>query len=155
MSRRLTILLVLIVVLPTGLLGWLAIRGARDGRARVAGQLRAAAESRLADVDARIQRLLDDRARRLLEMDVPGAWDSESWRELIRTTPEIMQVAVQAADGRLIHPPLESGVSDTEREFLVRIRQALVGRLLGNEVEQQTGKLDLRQSTLPEIDHGW
>ena len=157
LSRRLTGLLVLIVVLPTGLLAWLAIRGARDERGRLAGQLRAAAESRLADVDARIQRVLHDRARRLLAMDVPSAGDTDGWREFVRSTPEVTQVAVQAADGRLLHPPLEMGISDAERDFLVRIRQLLVGRLLGTEVEQQTqaGSIDSRQSSPQAVDHGW
>ncbi len=154
MSSRLTTLLVLIVVLPTGLLTWLAIRGARDERGRVAGQLRAAAESRLTDVDARITRVLDDRRRHLLEMDLPPAGDPDGWREFARTTPEITQVAVQAGDGRLLHPPLESGISDREREFLIRIRQILVGRLLGNETEE-TGNDGLRQSVLPAVGHGW
>lgn len=155
MSSRLTALLVLIVVLPTGLLAWLAIRGARDERARVAGQIRAAAESRLADVDARIRRVLDDRAQRLLEMEVPSAGDAESWRELVRTAPIISQVAVTAADGRLLHPPLAAGISDAERDFLLRIRQLLVGRLLGNEVEQPIGGYDSRQSSPTTVDYGW
>ena len=157
MSRRLTALLVLIVVLPTGLLAWLAIRGVRDERGRVAGQLRAAAESRLADVDSRIQRVLEDRARRLLAREVPSGGDTEGWREFVRSTPEVTQVAVQASDGRLLHPPLETGISDAERDFLVRIRQILVGRLLGGEVEQQTqtGVVDSGQSALPAADHGW
>ena len=73
MARRLTVLLVLLVVLPTGLLAWLAIRGVRDERQRVAGQLCAAAESRLPDVDARIRRWLDDRNRRLMELTTPTA----------------------------------------------------------------------------------
>jgi len=155
MGRRLTVLLVLIVVLPMGLLTWLAIRGVRDERQRVAGQLRAAAQSRLLDVDARVLRLLDDRARRLFELtELPSA-DSETWREFVRTTPEVAQVAVQAADGRLLHPPLELGISDAEREFLIRIRQILVGRLLGNEVEEQVGSYDSRQSSIPAVDHGW
>jgi len=153
-SRRLTALLVLIVVLPTGLLAWLAIRGVRDERGRVAGQLRAAAESRLADVDAKIQRVLDDRARLLLEMDVLSAGDTDGWREFARTTPVVTQVAVQAADGRLLHPPLESGLSDAERDFLLRIRQILVGRLLGSQVER-IGTVDTQQVSPPAADNGW
>jgi len=153
-SRRLTALLVLIVVLPTGVLAWLAIRGVRDERGRVAGQLRAAAESRLADVDARIQRVLEDRERRLLEVDVLSAGDTDGWREFARTTPAVMQVAVQAADGRLLHPPLDSGLSDAERDFLLRIRQILVGRLLGGQTER-IGNVDTQQVSLPAVDHGW
>ena len=155
MGRRLTVLLVLIVVLPTGLLTWLAIRGVRDERQRVAGQIRAAALSRLVDTDARILRLLEDRARRLLDLTSLPAADSETWRRLVRTTPEVAQVAVQAADGRLLHPPLESGISDSEREFLIRIRQILVGRLLGREIEEQVGSYDSPQSSRPVADHGW
>ena len=56
------------------------------------------------------------------------------------------QVAVQSADGQLLHPPLQSGISDDEREFLVRIRQILMGRLLGDEAEQQLGSYDRQQS---------
>lgn len=155
MGRRLTVLLVLIVVLPTGLLGWLAIRGVRDERQRLAGQLRAAAESRLLDVDARVQRLLADRARSLLDQTAPPESDARGWRELIRTSPEVAQVAVQAADGRLLHPPLASGISDDEREFLMRMRQILVGRLLGSEVEEAVGNYDQRQSSMPVADDGW
>jgi len=154
MGRRLTVLLMLLVVLPTGLLGWLAIRGVRDERQRFTGQLKAAAESRLLDVDARVQRLLDDRARQFLDLTTLPGTDARRWREFIRTTPEVAQVAVQAADGQLLHPPLESGISDSEREFLMRIRQILVGRLLGGEVEEP-GKYDYQQSSQPVVDHGW
>ena len=155
MGRRLTMLLVVLVVLPTGVLGWLAIRGVRDERTRVAGQLRAAVESRLADFDARIGRVLDDRARRLLAMELPAIADSAGWRELVRTTPAITQVAVTAVDGRLLHPPLDEGISDAERDFLLRIRQLLVGRALGNGVEQPTGGADSRRSSSAAVDHGW
>ena len=98
MGRRLTVLLVLIVMLPMGLLTWLAIRGVTDERQRVAGQLRGAAQSRLLDTDARVLRLLDDRARKLLDLTTLPYADSETWRQLVRTTPEVAQVAVQAAD---------------------------------------------------------
>jgi signal transduction histidine kinase len=155
MGRRLTVLLVLLVVLPTGLLGWLAIRGVRDERQRFAGQLKAAAESRLLDVDARVQRLLDDRARSLLDLTTLPGSDARGWRELIRTSPEVAQVAVQAADGQLLHPPLASGISDGEREFLMRMRQILVGRLLGGEVEEAVGNYDQRKSSATVVDHGW
>lgn len=119
-------LLVLVLVVPTGLLAWLAVRGVRDERRRVAGQLGAAAASRLADLDARVGRLLDDRARRLTELtDGIAPDDAAAWRRLVRTAPEIAQLAVQAADGRLLHPPLAAGVSDAEADYLRRIRGLL------------------------------
>ncbi len=154
MRRRLTVLLVLLVILPTGLLGWLAMAGVRNERQRLAGQLRGAAESRMLDIDARVQRLLDDRARRLLDLTDQPAADAEQWREFVRTTPDVVQVAVQAADGRLVHPPLESGISDGERDFLMRIRQILVGRLLGGGVGTAASGESL-QSSAQRADHGW
>ncbi|HSN53095.1 MAG TPA: hypothetical protein VLT32_00415, partial [Candidatus Sulfomarinibacteraceae bacterium] len=80
MRRRLTVLLVLVVVVPTGLLAWLAVRGVRDERRRVADQLGAAAASRLADLDTQVGRLLDDRARRLTELTDGIAPDDASAR---------------------------------------------------------------------------
>lgn len=154
MGRRLTVLLALLVILPTGLLGWLAMAGVRDERQRLASQLRAAAESRLLDLDARVQRVLDDRARRLLDLTARPPAGAEGWRELIRVTPDVEQVAVQAADGQLIHPPLGSGISDSERDFLMRIRQILVERLLRNDFEGAASS-DSQQSSAAVSDHGW
>jgi signal transduction histidine kinase len=143
------------VVLPTILLAWLAVRGVRDEQRRVAGQLRAAAESRAAGVDDRVQRVLDDRRRRLAGLELPPAEDPQAWRELVRTTPEIAGVAVQDLDGRLIHPPLAAGVSESERDFLVRIRQVLEDGLLGVD-NQETQKMDrLRKYSQPPVAHGW
>lgn len=154
MGRRLTILLALLVILPTALLGWLAMVGARDERQRLAGQLRAAAESRLLDVDARVQRLLEDKERGLLDLTAEPAADAEGWRDLVRTTPELAQVAVQTVDGRLVHPPLQTGISESEREFLMRIRQILVGGLLDAEADAAEAR-ESQQSAAPAADHGW
>ncbi|MGD9253240.1 MAG: hypothetical protein PVG92_04845, partial [Holophagae bacterium] len=148
MGRRLTILLALLVILPTALLGWLAMVGARDERQRLAGQLRAAAESRLLDVDARVQRLLEDKERGLLDLTAEPAADAEGWRDLVRTTPELAQVAVQTVDGRLVHPPLQTGISESEREFLMRIRQILVGGLLDAEADAAEAR-ESQQSAVP------
>jgi signal transduction histidine kinase len=153
-TRRLTALLVLLVVLPTGLLAWLAIRGIRDERQRVAGQLSAAAESRLADFDARIARWLDERSMRLLDLTNRTSADPEVWRDLVRTTPEISQIAVRASDGRLIHPPLGDGVSDAERLFVVRIRKILEGGVPSPPDGPSDGS-DRMQSVRAPVDHGW
>ena len=147
-------LLVLLVVLPTGLLAWLAIRGVRDERQRVAGQLDAAAESRLTDVDARIQRWLDEKSIRLMELTAVENTGAESWRDLVRASPEIGQVAVLLGDGRLIHPPLGEGITDGEREFVVRIRRILEAGFPSGPVEQSSS-YDSLQSSPPMIDHGW
>jgi signal transduction histidine kinase len=151
------VLLVLLVVLPTGLLAWLAIAGVRDERRRVAGQLSAAATSRLADIDARILRVLDDRARRLLELTGLAPGDARAWRQLVRTTPEVSQVVVQSVDGQLLHPPLADGISESESEFLRRIRGILEERLL-LDVARQSGAVDSRvqqKVSPPTTNHGW
>jgi signal transduction histidine kinase len=154
LTRRLTVLLVLLVVLPTGLLAWLAIRGVRDERQRVAGQLYAAAESRLTDVDERIARWLDEKSGRLMDLTASSDRDAESWRDLVRTTPEISQIVVRAADGRLVHPPLGDAISDAESQFLVRIRRILEGGFPSGPIEQ-TSQYDRLQQSRRVIDHGW
>ena len=147
-------LLVLLVVLPTGLLAWLAIRGVRDERARVAGQLYAAAESRLTDVDARIERWLEEKSGRLMDLTASPDRNAEAWRDLVRTTPEISQIVVRAADGRLVHPPLGDAISDAESRFLVRIRRILEGGFPTGPMEQ-TSQYDRSQRVQSVIDHGW
>jgi signal transduction histidine kinase len=156
MGRRLTVLLMLLVVLPTGLLAWLAIRGVRDERRRVADQLEAAAASRLADVDARIARLLDDRARALDALAVVAPRDADGWRQLVRQTPEVAQVAIQDADGSLLFPPVASGISESERAFLRRIRAILTeGRLLDESSRPQKADRQLKSSSPAGAVHGW
>jgi signal transduction histidine kinase len=150
----LTVLLVLLVVLPTGLLTWLAVRGIRDERQRVAGQIEAAAESRLTDVDAGIARWLDEKSMRLLDLTSLATTDPEVWRDLVRTTPEIAQIAVRDADGRLIHPPLDNGVSPAERLFVVRIRRILEEAIPSESIEQ-TSRYESSQRNRPIVGHGW
>jgi signal transduction histidine kinase len=148
------VILVLLVVLPTGLLAWLAIRGVRDERQRVAGQLNAAAESRLADMDARIGRWLEETSTHLMDLTDPSNRDAESWRDLVRTTPEIAQIVVRAADGRLVHPPLGDAISSAESRFLVRIRRILEGGFPSSPPEQ-TSRYDVSRQSRPVDDHGW
>jgi signal transduction histidine kinase len=144
------------VVLPTGLLAWLAVRGVRDERRRVADQLDAAAASRLADIDARIGRSLEVRAREFTELTGVPPRDADGWRRLVRQTPEIAQLAVQAADGTLIHPPVAAGISQAERDFLRRVRHILLdGRLLDQSGRATDADRSQQLAQVAIDDHGW
>ncbi len=138
MRRQLIVVLVLIVVLPMGLLGWLGFRMAGNERELVRRRVSELQAARLRDIDERIQRLLDQRARTLLELteELP-VFDPGHLRRLVRRTPEVEQLFVHGEDGRLLFPPLASGLSESERQFLMRARTIFTERLLWHMEERE------------------
>ena len=101
MQRRLVIVLVLIVVTPLVALAWLGVRTARSEQRLVRQRLQEALTARLRDMDARVQGLLEERAQQLIQLTDNLEYRPDALRQLVRSTPEIDQVFIQAEDGTL------------------------------------------------------
>lgn len=131
MKPRTLIALVLMVVLPLVLLGWLGLRSAREQRELAESRLDQLLEARLNDLDRRMQAVLDETAGELLRLTSELAEaDSEELRRRVFGEPRVDQLFVQRGDGRLLHPPLGQPLSRSEQQFLQRTRQVFAERLL-------------------------
>ena len=158
MGRRLTVLLVLLVVLPTGV-----ARLAGDPR----GPRRAAAGRRPASTPRPragwpmstrgSQRVLDDRARRLLAMELTAIADTTpGWREL--RPDDARRSRRWRCSGRRAAAPPAAGRRDQRRRTRVPGPDPTDSRRAG---ARQRGRAADRRRRLPRsvvepaVDHGW
>jgi len=164
MQRRLVIVLVLIVVTPLVALAWLGVRMARSEQRLVRQRIQEALIARLRDMDARIQGLLEQRAQRLIELTDAVEYRAEALRKLVRSTPEIDQVFIQAPDGSLLHPAPGGELSQAEREFLFRARRIFADRVLWSSMAEEGSRKAPNPASGPGLgaaqtvtrpDHGW
>ena len=139
-------------MLPLGLLAWLGARVALDERELLAKRFEELLQARLRDVDAHIQGLVDARARMLLELTALEDYRPQTLRSIVRTTPEIDQIFVQAPDGRILHPPVAGQISAAEQAFLVRTRRIFDDRRLlrPGHSSRPRPEHDLRQQSVPQ-----
>jgi len=136
-KTRLIWLLILMVVIPLTLLAVLGVRGARETRASRQRQINDVLATRLNDIDARIRRVLERIGQGLVRLtDSARPPTPDNLRALVRLSPRIDGIFLQAEDGMILHPPLEDGISENERSFLRRTRQILEDRLLLTDSHQ-------------------
>ncbi|MDD5306886.1 MAG: HAMP domain-containing sensor histidine kinase [Deltaproteobacteria bacterium] len=120
MKPGLFAILALIVLIPVGLLAALGVRLARDEREMVRHRLDALVDGRLADVDASIARLLEQRGRELERVTEIGSFDPASIRAAVRGARLVRQMFVLDGKGRLEFPSADKEPTETERAFLAR-----------------------------------
>ncbi len=123
LPRKLTLILVLLVILPLGLLGWLGTRVMHDETEMVEVRFAALIQQQLADVDARIASLIREREARLLQATEIGRMDVRALRERARRDPMVAGLFVIGADGGRLFPPENQPLSTAESEFLRRTRR--------------------------------
>lgn len=128
-------MLVLAPLLSATLLG---LRTAGDERKLLRHRFRALLGERLANVDARIGRVLAERQQRLGKL-VDRVWEAgavggrylledrplpaAAIRDLVRGDPLVLQIFVQDARGKLLHPPPEAADRNrAEQAFVERIQ---------------------------------
>ena len=125
MKPKLTVILVLIVVAPLAIVGWLGARLVQDEQVVVEHGLRELMLGRLRTVDEALARSLEDYAETVLEEMNPFTVDQGELRKRTRQSPYVEQYYVLDADGRLLFPPVRTLVSLTseERDALGRTRE--------------------------------
>jgi len=104
LKPRLLIILVLIVLLPLVILGWLGVRVARNEREIMRHRLRDLVVAKLRYIDADIAEVLTQRERELLSQPAPSSYPLENLRELGRKSGVVRQYFVLDSDDRLVYP---------------------------------------------------
>lgn len=122
MSKRLAIILLLIVLVPLGLLGWLGSKLAQEENERIRASLEGVMRQRLLDMDQRAKKVTGDIERDVLGFTkvfkgIPG---TERLRDISRNNRFIRQVFVRRPDKSFQHPPLGNGITQQERDFFER-----------------------------------
>jgi len=146
-AKKQIILFSLIVCLPLAMLAWLGWRLAREERGMVQQQLSDLALKRLEDADLVVAKYFQQRQRELLELTDLDDFTPDSLRQIVRDRPEVGQLFVLHADGRLLHPDPAGELNDSEREFLLHARQTLVDKdLIQNGGSEERGS---------PAGHGW
>lgn len=141
MNRRLNAALILVVLAPVVLMGWLGLRSVRLEQAQMQARLEATALRLLSQYDAELQDVVEQIEQAILPllrspMDTP-----DRQRALVRASRFIRQPFVFDADGALQVPDPESAnLVERERYFLER---TAAWRRAGNVfVNEQPGETD-------------
>ena len=140
MKPKLIIVLVLIVITPLAIVGWLGARIVRDEQAVLEHGLRELMLGQLRGVDAALARSMESYEQGVLAEMSPFTVDAGELRRRSRESPYVEQYYVLDADGRLLFPPVgtTAGLTAAERDSLVRTKQiwdggVLAGPALGEE----------------------
>ncbi|MCP4042467.1 MAG: HAMP domain-containing histidine kinase [Gammaproteobacteria bacterium] len=118
---KLIVPLIIIVMLPLMLLGWLGQRMAADEQEAQRRQFGQLLGQRLVDTGQLILGVLRQRAGQLLQLSGEIAGDDrERLRRLVEQQPQVTQVFLLDGEGQLRHPASGGDNSDRERAFLRR-----------------------------------
>ncbi len=121
MRLKLIVPLIIIVMLPLMLLGWLGQRMAADEQEAQRRQFGQLLGQRLVDTGQLILGVLRQRAGQLLQLSGEIAGDDrERLRRLVEQQPQVTQVFLLDGEGQLRHPASGGDNSDRERAFLRR-----------------------------------
>lgn len=134
MKSRSLILIILIVLLPTGLLTWFGVRLARDEATMTKQRFRSVMEQRLQDVNRLIERRFSDTERRLQAVTAIDVYSVSDLRERVRSTPEVTQIFVLTPTRKLLYPNPASTLNGTEQSFLKQAATMLTDQDLQNAV---------------------
>lgn len=134
MRPRSLILIILIVLLPTGLLTWFGLRMARDEKSITEQRFRSVMEQRLQDVNRLVERQFSETERRLQRITAIDGFSVPELRERVRSTPQVTQVFVLTPSGELLYPNPGNSLNGTEQSFLRQAARMLTERDLQNAV---------------------
>jgi signal transduction histidine kinase len=130
LKPRLIIILLLIVILPLAILGWLGVRIVGNEREIVRHRFRDVLEGSLREVDSRISQLLAERQRELYSEQGLPELSHEALRERVRRSGLVRQYFVLDGDGDLVFPPLSGPLTEAENAFIDRTRQIWLNRAI-------------------------
>ena len=134
MKSRSLILIILIVLLPTGLLTWFGVRLAGDEKSKTEQRFRSVMVQRLLDVNRLIERQFSETERRLERVTAIDEFSIPKLRECVWSTPDVTQVFVLTPTGELLYPEPASPLNSTEQRFLSQASRMLTERDLQNAV---------------------
>jgi len=118
---KLIAVFLLIVLVPLGLITWLAVRTARNERTVIEHKLRELLMVSLRDAERAVVGVVQERERELLQLTgAADPRDAEQIRSLVRRNPFVSQVFVMGPDGERVHPPLAGSLTDSERGLIER-----------------------------------
>ncbi|HAS81428.1 MAG TPA: hypothetical protein DCS43_01805 [Verrucomicrobia bacterium] len=121
MNRKLNAALILVVLAPVVLMGWLGLRSVRLEQVQTQARLEDAALRLLSRYDADMQEVIHRIEQSILPLLATPLQDPEWQRTLVRSSRYIRQPFVFAADGTLVVPDPESAdLVERERYFLER-----------------------------------
>lgn len=118
MKPRLVIVFVLLVLAPLVVIGWLGVRTTRDEQEIVSHQFKQLLSQRLADIDSTVSKVVEARERDLQKITDLDGVDANTIRDRVRGSRIVRQIFILGADGKLVHPPLDSPRNEGEEEFL-------------------------------------
>ncbi len=126
MRYRATLMLILLVLLPVLLLGWLGYRLQQNEQQLVGLQLQKLVEQQLESVDLQLQThfqqletLLQSQARSLYRED--PAYSDASVRSLVNRSVQVQQMFVLDANDRRLFPPANQPLSRDEQQLVERL----------------------------------
>ncbi len=126
MRPKLSIILVLIVLVPTALLIGFGIRLAGHEQVNTRERFESLLNDRLGDVDQGIAQVLDNWETRLLRLfELPDNSSSQLKRIAI-TSPLLEQTFALDAEGQLLYPTYNNQSTSTELDFLERVNEVLL-----------------------------
>ena len=149
MKPRSLILIVLIVLLPTGLLAWFGVRMARDEKTVTEQRFRSVMEQRLQDVNRVIARQFSETERQLEEITAIDDFSVPQLRARVRSTPEVTQLFVLSSNGELLYPNPSTPLNGTEQSFLRQTSKMFTDRDLQNAVTLAEAKAGAEDSVPP------
>ena len=125
MKPKLTIILLLIVIAPLAIIGWLGVRIVQDEQVVVEHRFRELMLGQLRAVDGAVTRSLADYEQSVLDEMSPFVIDRAELRKRTRQSPYVIQYYVLSPDGRLLFPPVGTPalLTSAEREALRRTRE--------------------------------
>ncbi len=122
---RLAAALAFLVVVPVGLLGWLALRSAGGEQARLRQSFEEVSKDRLGTLKTAIDDTVATEARALASVLAgPALDDAAAWRAIPAANPLVSAVFAVDERGRLVHPPRDAASND-EEAFLARAEAVL------------------------------
>ncbi len=130
MRPRLLLSLLVLVLAPLAVLGWLGLRVADDQRAAVNARFDAVVQARLDEAADRVGRVMSGRARALSTALDGAPATVAALRPWLAGQTAFAHMLVFTADGDVLFPPLTGARSEAERLFLERTRGLWAGRAL-------------------------
>jgi signal transduction histidine kinase len=120
LQKKIVLSLVLLVLLPVGLLGWLGTRMAKNEQQMVELQVQTLRDAQLKSVDDALQSVFQTDQTNLLEHATVLKHDVDSLRAYARNSPQVRQVMVLGADGKRVFPPTNQPLTMEEKQFVER-----------------------------------
>lgn len=122
MNRKLTIILIIMVIIPIGLLSWMGFAGIKTEKARSKQQIQYIGKQKLELVQEKVTLFFKEMERDINKfLDLVGT-DVDDIRILQREQKLVQQVFLVEKEG-LLYPSREISISKKEDDFLTRIKE--------------------------------